>query len=109
MQTISRRRGYLTKRFKTMNIYLDIDGVLLTKKGEPVFYIEKFLKIITDNCVVHWLTTHCRGGENGTVDYLRDKLPASLYLSLWAQLPVHSFSIPTHPEHALRRLPAPNE
>lgn len=53
-----------------MNIYLDIDGVLLTKKGEPAFYVEKFLRCITDNFDCYWLTTHCKGNAEHTERYL---------------------------------------
>lgn len=57
-----------------MNIYLDIDGVLITKTGQPVPNVEKFLADVTNNHSVYWLTTHCRGGESNVVDYLKDKL-----------------------------------
>lgn len=59
-----------------MNIYLDIDGVLLKKDGEPSDGVLEFLKYVTDNHSVYWLTTHCRGGENNAVEYLLRALPA---------------------------------
>lgn len=59
-----------------MNIYLDVNGVLLEKDGTPPFGIVEFLKYITDNHSVYWLTTHCRNGDNSYVlEYLKDKLP----------------------------------
>ncbi len=58
-----------------MNIYLDIDGVLITKNGQPVKNVTQFLKSITKSHDVYWLTTHCRGGESNAVEYLKDKLP----------------------------------
>ena len=59
-----------------MNIYLDIDGVLLTKDGVPARGVLEFLKYITGKHTVHWLTTHCKGDASVTVQYLKDKLPA---------------------------------
>lgn len=44
-----------------MNIYLDIDGVLITKNGQPAEYVEEFLEHIINKHNVFWLTTHCRG------------------------------------------------
>ncbi len=58
-----------------MNIYLDIDGVLLKKHGEPADNVLDFLKEMTDNHDCYWLTTHCRNGESNAVEYLEDKLP----------------------------------
>ncbi len=58
-----------------MNIYLDIDGVLIKKDNSPANYVVEFLKFITDKHDVYWLTTHCRGGGNNTLVHLKDKLP----------------------------------
>lgn len=59
-----------------MNIYLDINETLLKKDGTPAFGVVEFLKYITDNHSVYWLTTHCRNGDNSYVlEYLEDKLP----------------------------------
>jgi hypothetical protein len=52
-----------------MNVYLDIDGVLLVN-GQPSFYVYDFLKYITDSFSVYWLTTHCRGDCKITMTYL---------------------------------------
>ena len=70
------------------NLYLDIDGTLihdsLKKYNQPANGVSEFLKYITDNYTVYWLTTHCRGGENHAPDYLSTKLPpeAIQYLKL---------------------------
>ena len=40
-----------------MNIYLDIDGVLIDKKGKPSPGLVEFMKNITDKHDVYWLTT----------------------------------------------------
>ncbi len=58
-----------------MNIYLDIDGVLIKRDGSPANNVTGFLKSITHNHDVYWLTTHCRQGKNNIFQYLKDKLP----------------------------------
>jgi hypothetical protein len=57
-----------------MNIYLDIDGVLLHKDGTPANGAAYFLKFITDNFDCYWLTTHCNGDARTAVNYLKGKL-----------------------------------
>lgn len=59
-----------------MNIYLDIDGVLLTKTGEPAAHSLELIKYLTQHHTVYWLTTHCHGGENRAPEYLYTKFPA---------------------------------
>jgi hypothetical protein len=58
-----------------MKIYLDIDGVLLTKHGEPAIGVLEFLKRVTkQDC--HWLTTHCKDDSTDhVVQHLKKKLP----------------------------------
>jgi len=55
-----------------MNIYLDIDGVILANEKSLAPYAEDFLEYVIskypDN--VYWLTTHCWKGENRAVDVL---------------------------------------
>ena len=62
-----------------MNIYLDIDGVLihdsLGKYQQVADGLVDFLKHITDNYDVYWLTTHCKGDTEHLLDYLGDRLP----------------------------------
>ena len=53
-----------------MNIYLDIDGVILANDKQPALYAKEFLKYITDNYPVFWLTTHCKGDSNYTLHHL---------------------------------------
>lgn len=53
-----------------MNIYLDIDGVLLTNNQQPAKYAKEFLKFLTDNYTVYWLTTHCKGDAEYTVNFI---------------------------------------
>ena len=58
-----------------MKIYLDIDGVFLKKNQIIPDYGVEFLSIITKNYDCYWLTTHCRGGSNRTIDYLSKYYP----------------------------------
>lgn len=46
-----------------MNIYLDIDGVLLANDLNPANYASEFIKCILDRYPdsTYWLTTHCQG------------------------------------------------
>lgn len=53
-----------------MNIYLDIDGVLLANDKFVANYAEEFLKYITDNHTVYWLTTHVHGDTKWVKEYL---------------------------------------
>ncbi len=62
-----------------MNIYLDIDGVLIKKDNSPANNVVDFLKYVTDNHNVYWLTTHCRGGGNNVLNHLEGKLPEEAF------------------------------
>jgi hypothetical protein len=52
------------------NIYLDIDGVILTRQGKPALHAEEFIEYITTHFQVFWLTTHCKGNPKTAVQYL---------------------------------------
>lgn len=52
------------------NIYLGIDGVILTRGVLPALHLDKFLKYITANYNVSWLSSRCRGSSEGTEKYL---------------------------------------
>jgi len=62
-----------------MNIYLDIDGVLITKDGQPANYVGEFLEYMVSNYDVYWLTTHCQGDNRQVVRYLANKLPKEYF------------------------------
>ncbi|MDD4110561.1 MAG: hypothetical protein PHS54_03295 [Clostridia bacterium] len=53
-----------------MNIYLDVDGVLLTKAGKETNFVKEFLEHVVKNHQVYWLTTHCNGDAMFTVRFL---------------------------------------
>ncbi|HVV15373.1 MAG TPA: hypothetical protein VHD55_03180 [Candidatus Paceibacterota bacterium] len=61
------------------NIYLDVDGVLLTKQGEPAEGVVDFLRHMVENHTVYWLTTHCKGDSGAVVAHLERKLPAEAH------------------------------
>lgn len=51
-----------------MNIYLDVDGVLLQDDGELARHADAFLTaLVSGNHRVHWLTTRCRDGDASPV------------------------------------------
>lgn len=56
-------------------LYLDIDGVLLTKQGVPASHIVEFLQFATSSFDCYWLTTHCDGDATTAFLYLVGKLP----------------------------------
>ncbi len=43
-----------------MNIYLDIDGVIIGNENQPAYYAEDFIDYLVNTHDVYWLTTHCR-------------------------------------------------
>jgi len=54
-----------------MNIYLDIDGVLLTSKNTKAgFNSELFIDFLVNSFDCFWLTTHCKGDVKPTIQYL---------------------------------------
>ena len=62
-----------------MNIYLDIDGVILGV-ASPMEDLTAFITYILDNFPnsTYWLTTHCRHGINHTNYTLRGVYPNEL-------------------------------
>ncbi len=53
-----------------MKIYLDIDGVILTRDHKIPEYGEEFVSYLLSHHDCYWLTTHCRGRVNGAIKYL---------------------------------------
>lgn len=53
-----------------MKLYLDIDGVILTKDGKPAKHLKEFLKQVLSKYETYWLTTHCSGDSKVTLNYL---------------------------------------
>lgn len=67
-----------------MNIYLDIDGVLLDK-GSASHGAPEFIKYVTSNFPdsTYWLTTRCSGDAESTVNQIKQYFDAETigYLS----------------------------
>lgn len=57
------------------NLYLDIDGVILTLGGKPAQHLSRFLIYILENYRVSWLTSRCSGDTKYTIKYLAQFLP----------------------------------
>lgn len=55
---------------KKIDLYLEIDGVILTRGVTPAPHLETFLAYILDNYSVSWLTSWCKGNNVPTVKYL---------------------------------------
>lgn len=54
-----------------MNIYLDIDGVLLANENNLAIGAAEFIKYATGHFDVYWLTTHCMDGTaEHAIDYV---------------------------------------
>lgn len=55
-----------------MNIYLDIDGVLLANDLNPANHADEFLHYILDKYPdsTYWLTTHCQGDASVPVQHI---------------------------------------
>jgi len=61
-----------------MNIYIDIDKVILTQDLKPTEHLKKFLELTLKNHNVFWLTTHCKGDASPTTDHLKQFLPSDV-------------------------------
>lgn len=61
--------------YSVKNLYLDIDGVLLTKQGVPALYLTEFLEYATTQFDCYWLTTHCDGDATTAFLHLVGKIP----------------------------------
>lgn len=64
---------------KKVKLYLDIDGLLLTKRGKYLpENIEEFIEYILENFDCYWLTTHCKGDKETALNYLSGFYPSHL-------------------------------
>ena len=62
-----------------MNVYLDIDGVLLDNEGRLAIGAIEFIKYAVEHFNVYWLTTHCMDGSTEhAVEYLNRASPEDL-------------------------------
>ena len=70
-----------------MNIYLDVDGVLLNHDGTLANHADEFLAaMVHSGHPVHWLTTRCRDGDSsaGLVQPSTVELMTSIKPTSWA-------------------------
>lgn len=56
------------------NLYLDLDGVILTKDGKETKHLKEFLEVATNEFDCYWITTHCKGDSLAVLNYLNDKI-----------------------------------
>ena len=62
-----------------IKLYLDIDGVLLSKRGKNIpDGLGDFLRFAVTHFNCYWLTTHCRGSNDSVISYLSDFLESDL-------------------------------
>lgn len=54
-----------------VNIYLDVDGVLLSA-GKPAEFLDEFIVYLDQDYKgsIYWLTTHCSGSIDGVMAYM---------------------------------------
>src|SRR3989344_7981659 len=74
------------------NIYLDIDGVILTRGVVPASHLSRFLKYILDNYSVFWLTSKYHGETKKILMYLSKFLTPEI-ISLLGQIKPTSFDL----------------
>ena len=58
-----------------MNIYLDVNGVLLQQDLTPATGVINFLQRALKDNDVYWLTSHCKGDVTTVIAYLDRMLP----------------------------------
>ncbi len=58
-----------------MNIYLDIDGVLLANEKSPAHFADKFIEYVVSRYPTYWLTTNCWQKDNHAVALLSKFFP----------------------------------
>lgn len=56
----------------TVNIYLDIDGVLLANDWNAANHANEFLRYVLEKYpdTTYWLTTHCQGDPNTPIQHV---------------------------------------
>ena len=64
------------------NLYIDVDGVLITKHKQPANNLVEFLEFATNNFNCYWLTTHCKGNSGSLINYLRETVPEEVMVYL---------------------------
>lgn len=55
---------------KYMDIYLDIDGVLLANDRQSAQHVDAFVRHVVERYPTYWLTTHCKGDASQPLSVL---------------------------------------
>ena len=64
---------------KLKKLYVDIDGVLLTKKQpRKAEGVDTFIDFAISNFQCYWLTTHCKGDSQTALNYLTRYFESSM-------------------------------
>ena len=55
-----------------VNIYLDIDDVLIANSSNPALHADDFLKLVLERYpdTTYWLTTHCQGDASVPIRHI---------------------------------------
>ena len=61
-----------------VNIYFDIDGVILANDKQPALHVKEFLSYFIERYPTYWLTTHCKGDAKYTVSHIERYLDKEL-------------------------------
>jgi hypothetical protein len=56
-----------------MNVYIDVDRVLLKRDGLLANKCQEFLEFFVTHHTVYWFTVHCRNGENNVIEHIMRK------------------------------------
>lgn len=74
------------KNRKRIKLYLDIDGVLLTKRNpRPKNFSKRLIQFAVENFDCYWLTTHCKGDTGTAIKYLKPYFP-EVYLRMLSKI-----------------------
>ena len=79
-------------RVSNKNVYIDIDGVILTKGVVPALHLDKFLKYVLSKYSVFWLTSRCHGDSKYTLSYLSKFFPEET-VNLFRQIKPTNFQV----------------
>ena len=74
------------------NVYIDIDGVILTRGVVPALHLDKFLTYVLDKYSVFWLTSRCHGDSKYTLSYLSKFFPEET-VNLFRQIKPTNFHV----------------
>ena len=69
-----------------MNIYLDIDGVILANDKQAALHADAFIAHIVENFPVYWLTTHCMRVGDDPIAEEREVLAQRGVLDSWVEI-----------------------